>query len=347
MMRRSSTTLLLMLPSLLYACGVNAGNPKKPDGATDEEAKVRDRTLELISIQVDETTRIVSDMLDFVIPHEKTPPAQAEDSPAVTFGCTKADDGSVASTLDESGSLQRTIDRRGKKLSVKMAVLRSVKSVVQGGGDAINCDTDRTAKISWDALTSYHGETSFEASMSRQVTPEGDATSEISMRSEGERKVDAKLIDRDQTDTVTFEQTVVQTARHERAGTGQRGPFSISTSVRTASDAPLHIKTTLNATNGTWVTHEVLAGNLTSFENDAPTIDTKFQGLVFSADAGCLPVAGKMEGTLLMDAQPRVFSVDFDGEAPRIIFNDGSVQAISADVCDLETRRHRPGPNGP
>lgn len=338
---------VLLLHAVLSACGVEVGNPKKPGGGqtTQTSFVLNDFGLatSVISAQADTVSSALS--------REAAAPALALDNPMIpvpgrTMTCAPAADGTFLVQLRDGGDLKHQYQRRGHRDDFQDTDRHATTTERWSQAPAaITCDGAKAdVIIDWSKADNLALDTEL-AERHRLAIVRGSiqgvhqrqSNSEISGQRHDAWKVDPV---NSTASVIALEQTI--TGFVDKFFTAQPrsgGPVNIATHAEIDPNAPLLVQVLRDKATQAWQSKTVQSGKLLTTQGLDARIETVYSNVVFAKDAGCVPVAGTISGTIFRGddgAVHRSFVIDFTQGIGTISYNDGTLDTYVPDYCAFD-----------
>ena len=345
-------TILFAFGLLLGSCGINVGNPKRPDEQDTPKVVDTDNendNLDLIDSHFDEAISSVFDsVLAFntgeinkvVFGAANTPGLQTSETETNvgvknTVRCSRAENGDINVIVDKNGS-HRGGKRGERKPGLKQNFVVNVQDNItwSGHSDAITCTSPTAVAMDWNKLQnvsiSIVSSNSFSRSRSRDRGK--GHKSEITERS---MKIDWKKLAHDQaTGIIKVEQVLDFTASKTRADRNiYRKGNSFSTSI--SLPVPLKILGDFTPADNRWNGITVVSGTMLSANTKGKSVETSYENLVLGEKGSCIPLSGILEGSYKEENSETKnnFQIEFEGGEAYPVIGGKRFEALDPEAC--------------
>ena len=147
-------------------------------------------------------------------------------------------------------------------------------------------------------------------------------------------------------DDLILTRSIADKSEHTVTTTNKKGEeTTFTTSVATATDAPLIIKVERVAKSDKLVSRTIVSGKKIATNKDGGRIETTFNNLKYLPDDGCYATSGSIAGSIFTKdatAASASFTIDFSGDTKNVVitYKDGTSKNVDyvAEGCEIEDR---------
>ena len=147
-------------------------------------------------------------------------------------------------------------------------------------------------------------------------------------------------------DDLILTRSIADKSEHTVTTTNKKGEeTTFTTSVATATDAPLIIKVERVAKSDKLVSRTIVSGKKIATNKDGGRIETTFNNLKYLPDDGCYATSGSIAGSIFTKdatAASASFTIDFSGDTKNVVitYKDGTSKNVDyvAEGCAIEDR---------